>query len=1683
MLKINKYKIANPSIYLFISIFSITGTYGISFDVPGDGNLSAAIFQVNNGLADVINFSDNISLSSNMPLIELPHATDSISIHGNGKKINGAGFQPFTIFKGIVNIDNLNIESAQSKGTDSHGGGGGAGLGGGLFVFNGTSATIDACHFTSNHVKGGDSPSYDITQCQGGGRGNNVYFGGNGGHGGSGAATFGANGIQGGGSDGYAGGSGGGLGGGGGGGGAGGHSISGSIGLGGESALAGAKGGKGGGIGGGAGGPSHGTDGAGGGGGGEGGFGSGGGAGSICEAPSPSVGLIGGGGGGGGGGFGGGGGAGGRAIFSIFPSPTLGGSKGGDGSGGFGDGKGGADSAKFGGGGGGGGYGGGGGLGGPTNNNVSFGSNFGQGGFGGGLPGDSFGGGGAALGGAIFVDGELHIDDQNQFLNNTCTKGLGGNGFVATHNGKELGKDLFVTSRGKLFFNLFSNDLELLNPIESDTLEGGFGTLDLVGGNTLILHGANTYPGDTTIEQGGIVLAPNTSINSNVLISRTTLDPSFFTLSDNCSIGLNKTIDVGFDCIVNFNINNSLTFINPIFGDGSITKEGAGKLILSGNNFSYTGGTDIESGVLELQSSASLNSNVNVNTGATFILNDGTSIAFGKSVNLNNGTIDFFINSLMSFDNAIFGGGSLSKEGTGKLILSGDNFSYTGNTTILNGILELVSSASLHTNVVVNEAGTLLLSENNSIAGGKTVTLLGGIIDFSPSSSMTFSNDILGNGGRVFKDGIGTATLSSSNNSYTGATTINSGILEGGATNVFGGPTSTSALVMINGTLDMGGSDQAFGSLTGNAGTTITSSSAGAVTLTVGYDNTSPAPHQGIIQNGAGTLSVTKVGTGTLSLTGENTYTGDTTINGGILLLGTNASLNSNVIVNATGIFSLLDNATLGLGKSVTLNSGTIIFDINSFATTFISPISGTGGLIKNGVETLTLLGNNFSYTGDTIINNGILALGADASLSSNVFVNFGTLSLTDGSSIGATNTVTLANGSSIDFHILSSPMTFSNVITGFGELFKDGAATLTLSGNHFSYTGDTIVDQGTLLLTSNATLSSDVYVNSAGTLTLTDTTSINSQNFVDLLGGTIDFNVSSPFSFSNSISGNGKLIKDGNGTLILSGNNTYTGETIINSGTLDLESDLFSDVLIQGGFLIGTATINGNVTNSSNGTIRPSNSIGNFHITNDFATFGTMEIEIRPGIDNCSFILVDGSSTLNGTLKVDVDPGAYLPNTWYTFFVSNNGYTGEFSSLNFNDLVGFNPQILYFSDFALLFLASPNIPPQINTTGLSGNILATAKYLNANQSLLGKEFVLLFTLPNEAQKNALRTINPSRDAISTFVSQNDAFLFSTALQSRNNQNRLFRNLDREQQMCFCLAKNQSSNEKLVAMNEPFIPSQCRSKNATLWVSGFTDLMHQDAQHQTPSFSALTGGILLGADHVYENGLLGAAFAYCNSSIHEEYHLGKATLNLGSVALYGSTYLSKFFIESAIWGGYQHTHNHRNIYFPHFDKTASSSFNFYLGDLHFATGYTFSLYFEPFVSLDWAMNLNNSNTEHGASPFNMHRKHHFSSMLQTEAGFNSYFSRDYNWGYWIVHSKASFINKTPFKVGDVRVSLIGAPNSLSVSTFTSSQQMFSPSVEFFVRKNNGVFTSFLYDGEFGSGFIDNKVMVRIGRFF
>ena len=757
------------------------------------------------------------------------------------------------------------------------------------------------------------------------------------------------------------------------------------------------------------------------------------------------------------------------------------------------------------------------------------------------------------------------------------------------------------------------------------------GGLTKTGSGTLTLSNSNNYTGTTTVTDGTLSVANPGALNSAsslVVNSVGTLDINNVTLNTLTSVQI-QGIGSGVGALTGTGA--SAIYNGPITLTGATTVGGSGSLRLGGIISGAQSLTKADSGTLTLGTPLATTVSVAVTNGT---LDLGNQIDTVAGLRLTGGTIqDGTITSASTYDLQagtvsvkLFGTVGLNKTTSGTLTLSGAN-NYSGATAITAGILNVNSSSALGDGSVTNNlalAGGVLQAGNDITSpSSRPLTLSGSTSQIDTNGHIvTIAGTISGaSGSDLTKNGSGTLILSGIVNSYTGLTSVLQGTLQV-TTDSAMGSNASGTTVATGATLDLRSvAYSTTEAITLQGGATLaasngTSSLAGSVTLaganTVSVDGAQITLAGSIGGTGG---SLTKTGFGTLIMTGNNNYSGSTTISAGILNANSSSALGDGSITNSLiftgGTLQAGGSFTSPITRPVTLTSPGIIVT-NSYALTIDAVISGGGGLTKQGPGTLTLNNTN-SYTGGTSITGGTLTVGTTNAINSAnaVTVSGGTLDLAANND--TVTSVSLQNGSITGTTgILTSATAFdlrngtvSAILGGTAGANKTTTAgTVTLSGSN-TYTGSTTVSAGTLTLGStNALASTSTLVVSGGVFDLGSYSNIVAG--VQQTGGTIQngtLTSTAPYDMQSGLTsailaGGVGLNKTSVNTVTLSGANLYTGPTSITGGTLIVGAsntiNIASAVTVNGGTLnmahddtVGSVSLHsGSITGGSTGTL-----------------------------------------------------------------------------------------------------------------------------------------------------------------------------------------------------------------------------------------------------------------------------------------------------------------------------------------------------------------------------------------------------------------------------------------------------------------------------------------------------------------
>jgi fibronectin-binding autotransporter adhesin len=753
--------------------------------------------------------------------------------------------------------------------------------------------------------------------------------------------------------------------------------------------------------------------------------------------------------------------------------------------------------------------------------------------------------------------------------------GLGGPNGALTLDGGELqiGSSFDLSAARAITVTANNGAISTGAGVVSQIVQGitGPGTLTSGGSGRLILAGANTYAGGTTISAGTLQLGNGGTAGSIVG-------------------------DVANNGVLAFNRSDQVTIAGTISGGGSVVHSGSGVTFLSGNN-SYSGTTTISNGWLYVDGNQSLATGAlttasgtrlggNGTVGGDVIIADGATLAPGAQPQVPatltiagdltlNPTSNLFYNMVQ----ANVAGGQLN------------DLINVGGGLVLDGVVNVADQGqTLGPGVyrIINYGGTLT---DHGLTIGSFMTapaspqepsvVTGPLTGFTVQTSIPGQVNLVNTGGlalnywdvapknnNAINGGTGTwqASPGTANDNWTGSDGQFNAPWQDGAYAIFMGSSGTVTVDNTAGAVASRGMQFATdGYSVIGAPITLLDSTTGNVTFIRVGDGT-PAGlgmTATIDASLVGNALLVKDDQGTLVLNGVNTYTNGTAVSGGTLRISQDANLGATgsalAIVNGA---TLQTTASFATGRQIivgTGGSGASGGVIQTDAGTQLTangaiveiPMQPPGSLTKTGAGTLVLNAAN-TYTGGTVVAAGTLQVGSGNNT---------------GSILGD---VATAGGAVLAFD-RNDPYAFAGVVSGAGELRQIGTGTTILTNDN-TYTGGTTVSAGTLQLGNGGTTGSivgDVANN-----------------------GVLAFNRSDQVTIAGTISGGGSVVHSGSGVTFLSGNNSYSGTTTISNGWLyvDGNQSLATGALTtaSGTRLGGNGTVGGDVIIADGATLAP---------------------------------------------------------------------------------------------------------------------------------------------------------------------------------------------------------------------------------------------------------------------------------------------------------------------------------------------------------------------------------------------------------------------------------------------------------------------------------------------------------------
>ena len=571
---------------------------------------------------------------------------------------------------------------------------------------------------------------------------------------------------------------------------------------------------------------------------------------------------------------------------------------------------------------------------------------------------------------------------------------------------------------------------------------------------------------------------------------------------------------------------HNLTVSGNITGAGSLTKTGDGGLYLTGSN-SQSGATYITAG--------------NVRTGAGGGSTGSNNYAFGTGDVVVSGSGTLTIRNDSTVANNLTLGGVGWAVSNASLFGS---FASSGATAVVSGSISLSSDTAISTWGSTGVTGSKLSLTGPINLGSRRLTFTQTVTDTTARTWIEVGGAIAGTGS-VIVDGTANVYLNGAN-SYSGGTTIQTGTVHVGNATALG----TGSATLNAGVLNLNGQSLTIGALSGSSGALITSLVSGSASIT--SNTAAQTTYAGRITDGAGVVSLTKEGSGSLFLTGSNSQTGTTYVTGGNLRTGSGGtSTDSN-------------NFALGTGDVVVSGSGTLTVRNNSTVANNMT-IGGVGFTASNS----SLFGS-FSASGATAVVSGSVAVASNTKISTwgSDGVTGSKLSLTGPIHLGA-NTLTfgqvVTGANSARTTAPATWITVGGAIAGAGSVVVDGTATVYLNGAN-TYTGTTTVQSG--VLGGNGTIAGAVTVQSGAFITPGS-----AANTTGALGvGSLQLD--SGATAAMAISGTAAGLYD---QVVALGNVNYGGNLAIDFTTASFANfdvwQLFSGTSFSGNFTSVTAT------------------------------------------------------------------------------------------------------------------------------------------------------------------------------------------------------------------------------------------------------------------------------------------------------------------------------------------------------------------------------------------------------------------------------------------------------------------------------------------------------------------------------
>lgn len=552
--------------------------------------------------------------------------------------------------------------------------------------------------------------------------------------------------------------------------------------------------------------------------------------------------------------------------------------------------------------------------------------------------------------------------------------------------------------------------------------------------------------------------------------------------------------------------------------------------------------------------------------------------------------------------------------------------------------------------------------------------------------------------------------------------------------------------------------------------------------------------------------------------------------------------------------------------------------------------------------------------------------------------------------------------------------------------------------------------------------------------------------------GGGVIFQINETLTVPNPIGGGGFLSEvtgpgvtfSGNGIVNLSGTNTYLGETLIQSGILNLNGSILGDLNIESrGKLSGNATVNGSIYNY--GTISPGNSIGEV-FTTDLYLYSTSVYNVEVDSDgNSDQIIASGFAQIDGEVVVSPEDLNFTTPMTYQIISTDTGFTGNFSSLTSS-----SPALMKLI-YNPLTIELTYLP--LDAISLEGNALNAAQcFVNLpvtpgtdvatiNNALLDLSFADI--------QSAFNQMGPQQFSSLTEIQLLDAILVRSTYTKHLAE--------------FCVEED-----------------PCCENRISFWMDGIGQWQNQKNPF---GYHSTTYGYTIGLDYTIRHLILGLAFSSTYDHCHLKNFGSKANLHSYYGGFYSRWNYNGFYMNAAILGASNHYRTIRGLKFGSIHRHAHSKHHGNDWLANFGLEYQVCqncFQWTYYINLDYVRQQEHSYTEKGADSLDLHVRAMQARLFQGEVGVSLSNTYSFENGLFVPMLTLAYINQTPCSNKNYKAHFVNSSCVFTTRGGNFNRNLFAPrlslSYQDFCDRVN---LSLYYDGQIGSRYWAQDVELEL----